>query len=165
MSLPPVINYVEFEVLTEPWIKYNLSDGGKLLMRTVVTSIIKTGQYDPFGKPVYAVMSNTLQVVRAPKDLRGNPTMPPATLEQLGSSVVAEVNASPESDEWNAYKCEDGTTLQLRTTIITVTRTSKYDPTGEPIYIVNSQNMIKDEVPKLLWKKSTSGSNTPNFGT
>lgn len=164
MSFPPIINYVDFEVLTEPWIKYTLSDGGKLLMRTIITGIIKTGQYDPFGKPVYGTMSNTLQVVRAPKDLRGNPTMPPPTPEQLGASVVADVNASPESDEWNMYKCEDGTTLQLKSTVITVKRTSKYDPTGEPIYIVNSQNIIKDDVPKLLWKRSNTGSNTPNFG-
>src|SRR5574340_1313661 len=105
MSLPPIINYVEFDTLTEPWIKYNLSDGSKLLLRTITTNIIKTGQFDAFGKPIYGILSTTVQVVRAPKDLRGQPTIPPPTPEQMGSSVLADVNASADNEEWNTYKC------------------------------------------------------------
>ncbi|MHB8601941.1 MAG: hypothetical protein ACYC6W_09295 [Nitrosotalea sp.] len=165
MSFPPIINYVEFDTLTEPWIKYNLSDGAKISIRTIATNIIKTGQFDAFGKPIYGILSSGLQVVKAPKDLRGQPTSPPPTPEQLGSSVVADVNATPENDEWNVYKCDDGSTLQLKAQVLTVRRTAKYDNLGEPIYIVQSQNLMKDDIPKILWKKSTTGTNTPNFGT
>lgn len=165
MSLPPVIHYVEFEILSEPWIKYRLSDTSTILIRTVLTNIIKTGQYDPFGKPMYGMVSANMQVVRAPKDLRGSPTIPPPTPEQLGDSILAEVNFTSENDEWNNYKCEDGTTLQLKSQIISIKRTSKYDQFGEPIYMVHAQNMVKDDVPKILWKKSTTGTNSPNFGT
>jgi len=165
MSFPPIIHYVDFEVLSEPWIKYRLSDNSIISLRTIVTNVIKPGQFDVFGKPQYGVVSNTLQVVKAPKDLRGNPTIPPATPEQLGDSILAEVNFTPENDEWNNYRCEDGTTLQMKVQVISIKRTSKYDQFGEPIYLVHSQNIIKDEVPKMLWKKSHTGTNTPNFGT
>ncbi len=154
MSLPPVINYVDFEVLNEPWNKYKLSDGAILFSRTIVAHIIRTGQYDAFGKPAYFVSSNTLNVVRAPKDLRGNPTQPVPTPEQFASSIVEEVNATPEREDWNHYKCDDGTTISVKAVLTTIQRTSKYDNLGEPIYFVNSQAVVKDDVPKSLWKKS-----------
>lgn len=154
MSMPPVIHYLQFDALSEPWVTYNLSDQSKLRLKTVVVNIIKTGQYDEFGKPVYGVMSNTIQVVRAPKELRGNPTNPMPTPQQINDSIIEDVNSSVENDEWNTYRCEDGTTINLKVIIVSIKRTSKVDPLGEPIYMVSTQNMIKDEVPKILYKKS-----------
>lgn len=156
MTPPPVHHYIEFDILSEPWVKYTLSDNSFVLLRTIATNIVKTGQYDMMGKPLYVLFSNTLQVAHAPKDLRGNPTIPLPTPEQIGDSIVAEVNFTPDTEEWNSYKCEDGTTIQLRTQVITIKRTAKYDQFGEPVYVVHSQNLIKDEVPKILWKKSSS---------
>ncbi|MFY3741241.1 MAG: hypothetical protein HMLIMOIP_001695 [Candidatus Nitrosomirales archaeon] len=154
--MPPFVNYVDFEVLAEPWNKYRLSDGTTLFSRVIVTSIIKLAQYDPFGKPIYSVLSSTIHVLRAPKELRGIPTSPPPTLEQFATAIVDEVSATAEKEDWNIYRCEDGATIRVKPVLTTIQRTSKYDPLGEPIYLITAQNVMKDEVPKALWKKSSS---------
>jgi len=144
---------MEFEILSEPWNKYKLSDKSILYVRTIAINIIKTG-YDEFGKPSYSVTTTTIYHARAPKELRGNPTMPPPTLEILMDSIVEEVNLIPEREDWNHYKLEDGTTIKLKTVLPKVQRTTKYDQLGEPLYIIYSQDIVIDDVPKSLWKKS-----------
>jgi hypothetical protein len=153
IPLPPVINYMDFEVLNEPWNKYKLSDGSVLYMRTIAINIIKTGQYDQFGKPIYLVSTTYIYHVRAPKELRGNPTIPQPMPEVLADSIAEDVNATPEKEDWNRYKLEDGTTIMLKAILTRIQRTTKYDQFGEPIYIIYIQNIIKDDVPKNLWKR------------
>ena len=154
MSVPPSLTYVEFQVLVEPWNRYKLTDGTLLLSRLIIPNIIKSGQYDPTGKPLYAIMHQIFNVVRAPKELRGTPTMPPATPEQMGNSIVEEVDLRPITEEWSIYRCDDGTTIKAKPALTTIRRTSIHDALGEPIYMVDSTVLIKDDVPKSLWKKT-----------
>lgn len=154
MSVPPVINYVDFEVLNEPWEVYKLTDNTILRTRSVVAQIVKTGQFDVYGKPVYAVMANVMHSIRAPKELRGEPTLPPLTSQQLGNSIIEEVNASLTGQpQWNIYRCVDGTTIKVQTVLVSVRRTSAFDILGEPMYIISTHHIIKDDVPKTLWAK------------
>jgi hypothetical protein len=153
MSLPPTINYVDFEVLNEPWNRYKLSDGSLLNSRVIVAQIIKPGQYDPYGKPVYGIMAQTFNTIRAPRELRGTPTVPAPHSQQLGSSIAEDVNAVPlNQEDQNIYKCVDGTTIKIKNVFTSIKRTNYHDGLGEPIYIINSQNIVVDDVPRNLWK-------------
>jgi hypothetical protein len=68
MSLPPVISYVDYEVSNEPWNRYKLLDGTLLRSRLIVAQIIKSGQYDPYGKPQYGILAQTLNTIEALKN-------------------------------------------------------------------------------------------------
>ncbi len=55
---------VEFLVRKEDWNEYQLTDGGVLRLKAVLTDVIKLeGERDPEGNPVYLVRStNVLRV-------------------------------------------------------------------------------------------------------
>jgi len=157
LSLPDVIDYVEFDIENEPWEKYRLSDGSILKTRTVVTQIVKTGQYDPFGKPTYGVLANVIHSIQAPREFRGKqPTIPPPSPQQLGEAIVEEVTAQPTGEvQLNTYNCNDGTILRIQTIFTSIKRTNLFDTLGESLYIINTQHVIKENIPKHLWKSNS----------
>lgn len=65
---------VDFETMKEDWNEYKLEDGTVLRFKTVVSSIIRTENYDPMtGDPVYHVRSTNILRVKAPDELKRLP--------------------------------------------------------------------------------------------
>jgi len=66
-----------------------------------------------------------------------------------------EVDFANEKEEWNIYKLSDGSTLKVKLVLINVVRSrNKYDPLGNPIYGITSQNIVKVlNVPEKLKQK------------
>ena len=65
---------VDFETLNEEWNEYKLEDGTVLKFKTVVSSIIRTENYDPMtGDPVYHVRSTNILRVKVPDELKQLP--------------------------------------------------------------------------------------------
>ena len=55
-----------------------------------------------------------------------------------------EVDFENEKEEWNVYKLADGTTLKVKLVLVNVVRSrDNYDPLGNPIYGITSQNIVK----------------------
>jgi len=55
-----------------------------------------------------------------------------------------EVDFENEKEEWNAYKLADGSALKVKLVLVNVVRSrDKYDPLGNPIYGITSQNIVK----------------------
>lgn len=57
-------------------------------------------------------------------------------------------------ESWNEYQLEDGTNLKMKLVITRVIRTKKYKANLEPVYYVNSQNVIRADIPKKFKKKA-----------
>lgn len=58
-------------------------------------------------------------------------------------------------EDWNVYKLADGTTLRMKLVITEVLRVDKFNPaTGEPVYQILSQNIVRADVPDRLKKES-----------
>ncbi|GBC72918.1 hypothetical protein HRbin04_00313 [archaeon HR04] len=149
----PVTPYIDFEVLNEPWNVYELSDGSRLRTRLVLLNVLNTGQYDDLGKPIYQTANTTLFVVRAPKELKGPPTIPlPDPSELLDYAIDVSISRHVV-DAWNIYSLENGAKLKMKLIITSIKRSSKYDPFGEPIYVISSQPVIDLDVPKTLLRK------------
>jgi len=55
-------------------------------------------------------------------------------------------------EEYNTYKLSDGATIRMKTVVTNIIRTEEFTPTGEPVYIVNSQNVLVADVPEALKK-------------
>ena len=66
-----------------------------------------------------------------------------------------EVDFENEKEQWNVYKLSDGSTLKVKLVLINVVRSrDQYDPLGNPIYGITSQNVIKVlNVPEKLRRK------------
>ena len=60
-----------------------------------------------------------------------------------------------EKEDWNVYRTEDGSRVRIKLVATDIVRLDEFDPsTGEPIYVVRSQNLLGLEVPEGLKEKS-----------
>ena len=74
---------------------------------------------------------------------------------KIDLSEGEEVDFENEKEQWNVYKLSDGTTLKVKLVLVNVVRSrDQYDPLGNPIYGITSQNVIKIlNVPEKLSRK------------
>ncbi|MCK4578167.1 MAG: hypothetical protein KAU50_05210 [Candidatus Marinimicrobia bacterium] len=55
------------------------------------------------------------------------------------------------NEDWNTYKLEDGTKLKIKTIVTKVFRSEgSFNQEGDPIYHVQSTNIVTTEVPPEL---------------
>jgi hypothetical protein len=75
-----------------------------------------------------------------------------------GRKVLGEeIEVTTEKDEWSVYRLADGTTVKVKTVLISVAKLDEYDPAGNPIYVVNASPVIGMDVPLSLKKKGHNG--------
>jgi len=74
---------------------------------------------------------------------------------RIDLSKGEEMDFENEKEEWNVYKLADGTKLKVKLVLVNVVRSpDKYDPLGNPIYGITSQNIVKAlNVPEKLKQK------------
>ena len=72
-----------------------------------------------------------------------------------GDFMDAErIEVSQASEHWNQYLLEDGAVLKLKSITTKVVRLKdQYDQTGNPIYIIQSNNVVDVDCPEGLKKK------------
>jgi hypothetical protein len=80
-------------------------------------------------------------------------TMPvPITPEDVAAGE--DVDFDEKEEHWNIYKLKDGTTLKVKLILIGVKKLKKHNPDGTPIYLINSQNVVRAvNIPKELMAK------------
>jgi hypothetical protein len=73
-----------------------------------------------------------------------------------------EIDFEEQEERWNTYKLSDGTTLKVKLILNGVKRLNKYRDDGEPIYLINSQNVVRTvKVPQELKLKPKESSMQP----
>jgi len=72
-----------------------------------------------------------------------------------GDQVDAEpVEINQSSEHWNQYMLEDGTVIKMKLVATRIVRLlNQYDQAGNPVYFVNSTNVVSIECPESLKKK------------
>ncbi|MFP3950783.1 MAG: hypothetical protein ACLFVP_01345 [Candidatus Bathyarchaeia archaeon] len=59
-------------------------------------------------------------------------------------SKTVDVDWDSEEEHWNTYELDDGTVLKVKLVLKGVKRVKgQYSPDGNPIYLVNSQNIVR----------------------
>ena len=53
-----------------------------------------------------------------------------------------ELEFEPLKESWNEYRCSDGSYVKLKLVVAKITKLDKLNPAGEPIYLVNSSNVM-----------------------
>ena len=65
-----------------------------------------------------------------------------------------DVDFSEEQETWNIYRLSDGTTMKVKLVLRGVKRLKRYSPDGNPIYIIQTQNVVRTlDVPKEIKAK------------
>jgi hypothetical protein len=163
---------VDFKVVSEDWKHYALSDGAKLKIKLVLGQVWRSpSQHDPLtGEPLYMWNAHHLtSLVSFPAQLRGQPSnipvTPQAVEENFDQAVGFEILGK---DEWNVYNFTDGTILQVRPSLISVSRTRLRGQAGEPVYdAAGGPPDCTLKVPENLIKKPearSSSTKSPAYG-
>ena len=65
-----------------------------------------------------------------------------------------DVDFSEEQETWNIYRLGDGTTMKVKLVLRGVKRLKRYSPDGNPIYIIQTQNVVRTlDVPEEIKAK------------
>jgi hypothetical protein len=65
-----------------------------------------------------------------------------------------DVDFEEVEEHWNVYRLKDGTRLKVRLVLMGVKRLKKHSPDGSPIYVIQSQNVVRAvDVPNELYAK------------
>jgi len=65
-----------------------------------------------------------------------------------------DIDIVEEEEKWNTYKLSDGTTLKVKLVLREVKRLKKWRPDGNPIYMINTSNVVRTiDIPKQLKAK------------
>ena len=138
---------IDFDVVREPWQKYELNDNTKVKTKLAVIKIYKKLNED--GNPFYTIDGQTLTALLAPAESRGPPDTNIYTPQQYAESVIQhDVKYSTLSEEWHEYIIDDGTRLRIKTTVTRIRKTSKFDKDGEPVYLVDTGMLVNTVLPK-----------------
>jgi len=61
---------IQFKTEKEDWSIYNLEDGTKVRIKTVIASIIRLNEYDPVNNPIYLVNGTPAIAMDIPENLK-----------------------------------------------------------------------------------------------
>ncbi|MFQ5998492.1 MAG: hypothetical protein ACE5KO_04220 [Candidatus Bathyarchaeia archaeon] len=157
--------YEEFDILEENWSEYHLSDSSIMKTRLILQKLFKTVQ-DGSGSITYGFNSSNLISVMCPKSLRGSASITAYTPQELNASIVEDdLHYETIKENWNRYRLRNETVISLKLALVKISRTGKFDNKGEPIYLVNTQPLMKANLPKSLREKTVkfSSTNPPYF--
>jgi hypothetical protein len=143
---------IDFDVIREPWNRYSIREGTTLQVRFILLRLRKVERLNLDGSVVtsnvqetkYDIQGQTLNVLsNIPEKLKGTPDMNTYTPQELQNAIVADdLGVDTIAEEWNDYVADDGAKIRVKCSVISVSRTSKYDKDGEPIYIVSSSQQV-----------------------
>jgi hypothetical protein len=135
---------VDFDVVAEHWSVYRVKDKAPVILkaRVILTKTIRTTETNELGQPVYATgTGNIILVTFAPSEMRGVPTIPPPSSEQIAKSLLGDLEFETIEEPWNEYKLKDGTIVHMKAIVTGVMKTPFFSADGDPLYYVNHQRV------------------------
>lgn len=71
------------------------------------------------------------------------------TIQKRSDAVVVEdVKFDTIKEDWNEYKLPESVVISSKAILTQVAKTSLYDVTGDPVYRIQTQTIIKGNFPK-----------------
>lgn len=132
---------LDFTVLKEDWSRYNLSDSSILKIKLIATKIRKkNSDYNIDVQNMIVVLSNE----------RGQPDTKVYSPSELQQSITHDVRYTIITQDWNEYVTDDGANIKVQPMVTKVSKTSKFDLHGDPIYLVIVQGNVVIEPPETL---------------
>lgn len=133
--------YLPFQVVSEPWIAYQLEDGARLRIKFVLLKLIRGDGPSPRGQNSALVASQVLVVAEVPESLRGAPG-PLPTADQAMKEIEADVTFDSPSLPPAIYTFEEGRVLVVNTRLSRASRTRMTAPDGDRVYHVETNSEV-----------------------
>jgi hypothetical protein len=137
---------LDFDVVREPWNKYELADGAILKTKVVVTRIIKKTSEN---NPEYGFDLKDFKIILTDEIGEPSPNKQYNQQEIQNAIIKDDIHYTTISEEWNEYVADDGSRLRLKTTVTRVAKTSLFDNKGIPVYLVEMSNIGQVKLPRL----------------
>ena len=140
---PP--KFLDWEVLKEEWNVYRLYDGTIFKTKLVLTHVLKTASGE---RSSYDVGTTRIVTVLCPQHLIGEPSKEIVPKEELNKYVVERnIRFDTIKSDWNEYLVRDEEErrefiIRILETLVSISRTSKRDNLGRPIYVFNSSGQV-----------------------
>ncbi|MFQ5951634.1 MAG: hypothetical protein ACE5KH_06080 [Candidatus Geothermarchaeales archaeon] len=133
---------IPFEIVKEAWNTYRLKDGTTAKARYIQSSVFK--KHVEKGLQIFTEYQTVVSLSNVPKRDMGKPSDRSYSSEEMEEAVV-EPDITPKvmQENWNVYKLEDGTELQVKLALAGLAKTSLYNRRGQPIYLVTTQPVVK----------------------
>jgi len=146
------IRSIDFEIIKEPWNKYQLVDNSILKTRTILKKIERTMEGEKIS---FTMDAQTLTVIYADPALKGTPNTRRISKDDIIKSIdKPDMRYDTLAQEFNEYLLDDGTKIKIFTNVTGVSRTTLKDAKGDPVYTINSSNTIEIK-PSEQYKKSS----------
>lgn len=73
----------------------------------------------------------------------------------MGDRVIEaeDMEFTTVREDWNEYTVEDGFTVRIKLVVSSVLKTNERDATGNPVYVVQSTNIVKVLPPERYAKR------------
>jgi hypothetical protein len=134
---PDNLEYIDVRPRHEDWNVYRLADGTTLKMRAMLTRVKRPQPNAPRGG---ADISNIMLVCNPAKGTKGPPEKMRPTPDELTAAIVdRDVRFKVISEPTSEYVTEEGKRILLRLKLFNLARTSKYDHSGDPLYLFNAK--------------------------
>jgi hypothetical protein len=141
-----ILRELEFEIVKECWNTYVLADQTRVKGRIILVKLLadKTPLFtvSPTGPSQQAAVKPVFThvfAISAPLNMKGKPGNPPTQEEISTTHLRGQLVEIVESNEgWNTYRIvESGETLSVKMNVAYAYRIpGRYDPDGEPLYIM-----------------------------
>lgn len=84
----------------------------------------------------------------------GKGAPPDTRIFQKDLQEADDLDFTEEQEHWNTYKLSDKTTLKVKLVLRGVKRLKRYNPDGTPIYVIQSQNIVRAlNIPEEIMQK------------
>jgi len=140
---PP--KFLDWEVLKEDWNAYRLYDGTLFKTKLVLTHVLKTAGGE---RPSYDIGTQRVVAVICPQHLIGEPSKEVVPREELNKYIVERnIRFDTIRSDWNEYLVRDEEDrrefiIRILETLVNISRTSKRDSLGRPIYLFDSSAQV-----------------------
>jgi len=138
---------LDFEIIKEPWNKYEIIDGSILKTRFILKKVV----VQPLGKnkSTFQIDGQTVTTIFGSPELKGTPSTQAYSNQELKNSITQDgLGYNTLGEEWNEYILEDATKIRVKTTVTKISRTNKYEKTGDPLYFVTTSIIMQVTKPK-----------------
>jgi hypothetical protein len=140
---------VPFETVREGWSIYKTkeSKGSATIKLRVVVLKLFLEQFDEGGNAQFGAGSRLILTATVPPNMKGPPSTKPITPKEVVDSIVEpDIPFETIKEDWNEYKV-DGAIVSIKPIATIISKTSLFDPNGDPVYNVQNQPIVKGVVP------------------
>ena len=139
---------LQFEPIHDGWSIYKTEDETIFRLKLLLMKLY-LANIDKAGNAQFTASGQTFFTLSVPRELKGPKSERAYNPEEIADAVVVEdVKFDTIKEDWNEYKLPESVVISSKAILTQVAKTSLYDVTGDPVYRIQTQTIIKGNFPK-----------------